>query len=188
MKIAWIAIAALFAVGVGTLAWFVAQPAEAADPGPEQIAEVKIVDPTYQPAKPACASCGDARHPTAPLNKEEYEALIKQYALEPVDQSDALDALCYYGVQTRVMMEQYGVGELDEGHASFLREEISRTHVIMSVRVTDENGVVRVSFDERRIPLDYRGHHAVDKAVDVTPPEISGTIKRVGLHHIWSRF
>lgn len=187
MKIAWIAIAGLLAVGVGTLGWFVTKTDAEPTPEPDKIAEVKIVDPTWKPDKPDCSSCGDARHPTAHLSKEEYDTLIAQYAREPVDASGALDALCYYGVQTRLMIEQHGTGELGPERASFLREEIRRTHVYVSFRAVDEHGVVRVRMDDRMIPLDRRMHHPVDEAVKVSPLEISGTFKRVGLHHIWTR-
>ncbi|MCA8919637.1 MAG: hypothetical protein KDB32_11205 [Planctomycetes bacterium] len=175
----------LFSIAAGGSAWWLAQPAVET---PEPPKECIIIDPASGKDKPRCASCGDARHPTAPLLLGEYETLIAQYANDPVDDSEALDSLCYYGVQTRDMLRDHGVGDLDAEHAEFFKREISRTHAFLSVRVTDENGVVRISMLRKRVAFDQRAHHEVDEVVDVLPPEISGTVKRVGLYHIWARF
>ena len=60
-------------------------------------------------------------------------------------------------------------------------------HAFLSVRVTDENGVVRISMLRKRVAFDQRAHHELMKWLTL-PPEISGTVKRVGLYHIWARF
>jgi len=179
------AIAALLIFGVGFSAWWITQ--EAPKP-PDDRPAVLILDPTAGRQKPSCASCGDARHPTPPLLKADYDRLLAQYALEPIQESAALDALCYYGIQTRDMLAQFGTGTLDKEREEFLRREVRRTHAFLSVRVIDEHGVVRVSMMRKRVQFDRRSHHEVDEVVDVVPPEISGTVKRVGLYHIWARF
>ncbi|MCB9895700.1 MAG: hypothetical protein H6839_14740 [Planctomycetes bacterium] len=187
MRIAIFAFAAVLAAGVAAGSWFLAARAEEpVTPTPKHAA--LIVDNTVGPEKPRCSSCGDARHPTPPLLKTEFDQLIAQYATDPIDDSASLDTLCYYGVQTRDMLKEFGAGALDEDHAAFLRRELSRTYVYLSVRITDDDGVVRVSFDHRKVNIDERNHHAVDAVNNVIPPEISGTMKRVGLYHIWSRF
>lgn len=186
MKLLIIAATAVFSLGAGAGAWWLAQP-DTAEPPPEPKACI-IINPASGRDKPSCASCGDARHPTAPLFLAEYEKLIASYAQDPVNDSEALDSLCYYGVQTRDLIREHGVGELDAEHAEFLRREVSRTHAFLSVRVTDENDVVRISMMRKRVAFDQRDHHEVDEVVDVLPPEISGTVKRVGLYHIWARF
>lgn len=174
------------AAGVLFGGWWLSRPTS--PPEPETASECKIVPPPLPKKKPSCASCGDARHPTPPLALEEYDRLLVQYSREPIDASDALDALCFYGVQARAMIETHGTGGLDPERAAFLRRETSRTHAYLSVRVIDEHGVLRVSMMRKKVAFDQRSHHAVDEVVDVEPPEISGTVKRVGLYHIWARF
>ncbi|MBZ0135276.1 MAG: hypothetical protein K8I27_02745 [Planctomycetes bacterium] len=183
MKLLIAGVVCLVAAVAGTSAWWLTN----AEPAPQPQACV-IIDPTMGRAKPTCSSCGDARHPTPPLLLEDYKQLLKQYGLEPMTESAALDSLCYYGVQTRDMVKQHGVFGLDAEREAFLREEITRTHAFLSVRVIDENGVVRVSMMRKKAAFDQRSHHEIDSAVGVIPPEISGTLKRVGLYHIWARF
>jgi len=48
--------------------------------------------------------------------------------------------------------------------------------------------VVRVNLARQKVQIDERNHYAVTDVHNVIPPEVSGTIKRVGLHHIWARF
>ena len=185
MRIAIFAVAVLLAAGIAAGSWILASSVEE-PPTPKRTA--LIVDNTVGPEKPRCSSCGDARHPTPPLLKEDFETLLARYAVDTIDDSAALDTLCYYGVQTRDMLAEHGAGALDKDHEAFLLRELSRTYVYLSVRVTDDEGIVRVSFDHHKVNIDERNHHAVDAVNNVIPPEISGTVKRVGLYHIWSRF
>ena len=187
MRLAISTLAILLAAGIAAASWFSHfHPHEPTPPAPKHTAV--IIDNTVKPTKPSCSSCGDARHPTPPLLKEEYLSLIARYALEPVHDSAALDSLCFYGVQTRDMLNLYGADGLDNERAALLSAEVSRTHAYLSVRVIDTNGVVRVNLARQKVQIDERNHYAVTDVHNVIPPEVSGTIKRVGLHHIWARF
>ena len=137
---------------------------------------------------PVCVGCGDARHPTRRLNENEFRDLMRSYAAEPYGGGSALDALCYYGPQALFMLDAVGGCEVEPARADLLRRELKRDHVYFSVRVIDENGVERLTLKDSYTPFDANVHHHLSATKYVPPCEISGTIKRVGLHHIWARF
>ena len=135
-----------------------------------------------------CASgCAASRHPTERLTRTEFRQLLKEYTFEPMDQTNnALESLLYYGPQTRRLMESEGVGQLDSQRAGFLWEQLMVTHAKISIRVTDDQGVVRTWIDPTRVPFDRR-HVFEMQTNDVQPLVTSGTVKRVGLNHHWVR-
>ncbi len=135
-----------------------------------------------------CASgCAASRHPTEQLTLSNYWQLLDEYTIEPMNQTNnALEALLYYGPQTRKLMESEGVGQLDRPRADFLWEQLRYTHARISIRVTDDQGVVRTWIEPTRVPFDRR-HVFEMQTRDVQPLVTSGTAKRVGLNHIWIR-
>lgn len=135
-----------------------------------------------------CASgCAASRHPTEPLTLDQYHRLIKEYAYEPMDQTNnALEALLYYGPQTRQWMESEGAGLLDQERAEFLWEQLQFAHASVSIRVTDEQGVIRTWANSTRVPFDRR-HIFEMQTNNLQHLVTSGTIKRVGLNHSWIR-
>lgn len=182
-----LAIAALL-LASAPLAWAFWPSATVADTPEPEAKKIHIVVPEIKKS-PKCASCGDARHPTKYLSKSEFHTLIADFAAGPIPENDetnaAIDALCYYGPQTEAWLASERP-ELPTKHAAFLSSELSRKQVNLAVRVIDENGIERVSFDSL-VDIDQRGHHHTH-AVGLTAPEVAGTIKRTGLHHIWARF
>lgn len=135
-----------------------------------------------------CASgCGPHNHPTPLLTVPEFRRLLSEYADGPLDESNAaLEALLHYNRQTTALLQQLGSKPLDSERATFLRRELSRDHVLWSFRVVDEAGLVRAEMEDMRVPLDRR--HVFDMEVHRLQPLItSGTVKRVGLHHLWTR-
>lgn len=138
--------------------------------------------------KQVCASgCAASRHPTAELTEARFLKLLEQYATEPMtEQSPALEKLLYFGRQTSRWIGRRGTSPLDSGRAAFLRKQLSRTHALISFRIVDEHGMVRTYMPPTRVPLDRR--HVFKMEVKNLPPLItSGTVKRVGLHHLWTR-
>ncbi len=135
-----------------------------------------------------CASgCAVSRHPTEELTKTGYLQLLEQYLREPTNEdSEALEALLFYGRQTSAMIVNHGLGLLDRERAALLQDELKRTHAKIRIRVTDENGVVRSSLPQTSIPLDRRHVFLMD-VNKVQPLVTSGTVKRVGLYHLWTR-
>ncbi len=113
---------------------------------------------------------------------------MRSFAAEPYGGGSALDSLCYYGPQALFMLDAVGACDVEPARAELLRRELKRDHVYFSVRVIDERGVERLTLKNSYTPFDANVHHHLNATKDVPPCEISGTIKRVGLHHIWARF
>lgn len=135
-----------------------------------------------------CASgCATSNHPTKKLTRDHFHELLEQYAQEPMDETSfALESLLYFGRQTLVMLNDEGDFPLDPLRSDFLRSELKKTHAKVEVRVVDEYGEIRVWLPPTRVPLDRR--HEFDMQVNNLQPLItSGTVKRVGLYHLWNR-
>lgn len=138
--------------------------------------------------KQVCASgCAASRHPTGKLSKAKYHWLLRRFAEQPLEEtSTALESLMYFGRQTLLWMEHEGTGKLDAARVELLERELKKTYAIVRFRIVDEHGVVRVSIPPTRVPLDRR--HVFNMDTQDLPPLItSGTVKRVGLHHLWTR-
>jgi hypothetical protein len=135
-----------------------------------------------------CASgCAVSRHPTAELTEKKFDRLIKRISAGEMDETNqALEELIYFGGQTRKLIEANGVGELEKDRAAFLWDQLSITHAKISIRVKDETGDVRTWIEPTLVPFDRR--HIFDMETNnVQPLVTSGTIKRVGQKHLWTR-
>ena len=144
---------------------------------------------TFEPhGSQECASgCALSRHPTPELTAAEYSRLLSQFAHEPLGEtSTALETLLFYGRQTRLFLQERGAAPLDQSRAEFLRRELARTHARVSFRLTDEAGVIRSHIPPTQVPLDRR-HVFQMEVADLSPLVTSGTVKRVGVHHLWTR-
>ena len=135
-----------------------------------------------------CASgCATSNHPTETLTRKHFEKLLRRYAVEPMDETSlAFETLLYYGPQTRDMLTGQGRLVLDPLREEVLRRELTRTHAKISIRLVDEEGVVRANLPATKVPFDRRHEFTLDTH-RVQPLITSGTIKRVGLYHIWVR-
>jgi hypothetical protein len=179
------------------------RPERPADPNlnldPEYLKQVsRYLDPgdlvgsgtavAHPHGKLTCASgCAPNAHPTRPLTRSEYERLLKEFASQPIsEESPALEALMYYNRQTRYFMDKYGTEPLDAERVALLRKELARDHAFVHIRVVDELGKIRVSMPPQRVPLDIRHEFYMDTH-DLQPVVTSGTVKRVGLYHLWQR-
>jgi hypothetical protein len=138
--------------------------------------------------KKFCSSgCAVSNHPSLTLTEPLFQSLLTEYAYDPMDErSFALESLVYYGRQTRRLIERDGTGPPDLDRAAVLRRELARTHVRLAIRVLDERGAVRAELPPTRVPLDRRHVYEMD-VYDVQPLVTSGTVKRVGLKHLWIR-
>ncbi|MCA9795513.1 MAG: hypothetical protein KC910_27080 [Candidatus Eremiobacteraeota bacterium] len=139
--------------------------------------------------KTMCSSgCALSNHPTPPLSREHFHELLAAFAGEPMsEESPALEELLYYGRQSRRLLEAEGPGPLDVDRERFLRRELRREFATVEFRIIDERDVVRVWMEPMRVPLDIRHVFYPLKVKDFQSPEASGTVKRVGLHHLWQR-
>lgn len=153
----------------------------------------KIEPPTkviFEPhGENMCASgCAASRHPTPPLSDSRFEELIDSYALEPMtEDSKALEELLFFGSQTEFRLEELTSERLDKKRLEFLKSELKRSKVRMEFRIIDDEDTVRVALDPTEVPFDRRYVFEPLKTQNFQPPEASGTVKRVGLRHIWQR-
>lgn len=135
-----------------------------------------------------CASgCALSNHPTEKLSKTTFQRLISEFAAEPMSEdSEALESLLFYGSQTQKLAESVGTYPLDQRRAAFLSQQLHRNHAVVSFRIVDERNAIRATLAPTRVPLDIRHEFQVDRN-RLQPMEASGTVKRVGLHHLWTR-
>ena len=136
-----------------------------------------------------CASgCALSRHPTPTLEREHFAKLMEAYADQPMSgESEALEELLYFGPQTESFIEADGPQGLDEERFRFLKRELTKTDVTIEFRIIDEHDVARVSLPPTTVPFDNRYVFEPLLTKNFQPPEASGTVKRVGLNHIWQR-
>lgn len=184
-------------------------PAQQPDPTPAQpVIQDPLVRPIVLPPSPRepepgkggyarpephgeelCASgCALSRHPTPTLGLKKFHALLDAFAGEPMSEaSPALEELLYHGRQVLTLLASHGSEPLDNERLQFLEAELRRDVVRLELRVVDEEGRVRASFEPTSVPLDIR--HVFDmESGDLPRPLItSGTVKRVGLNHFWQR-
>ena len=137
--------------------------------------------------KQLCASgCAVSRHPTQLLTKKRFLELCKQYrADEPGVDSESLDSLIFYGSQT-VRHLKMNPSALPRKHFAFLSQQLDLSQLIVELRVIEEGGRVRVSLPPTKVPQHIRQEFAMDVA-DLNTTITSGTLKRVGLNHVWQR-
>jgi len=135
-----------------------------------------------------CASgCAASHHPTEQLTDRDFEQLLVDYSVEPITEAGkAFETLLYYGRQVTVLLDRHGSGPLDSLRAEILKQELARGHAEVSIRIVDESGVVRALLPPTSVPLDRRHEFKLDPH-DLQPLIASGTIKRVGRDHIWTR-
>jgi hypothetical protein len=151
--------------------------------GPETIVEPDPDEP------PTCATgCAAAQDTLPALTAFEYARLLELMRAEPLTgDNEALETLLFHGERTRELMEAHGTEELDEEQNAFLERELARDHVRLEVRLVTEDGRERAHLGPVRVPLGEKQHLHPENTTDLTPPEISGTVRRVGLNHLWTR-
>ena len=134
-----------------------------------------------------CASgCALSRHPTPVLTKKRFMELCKQYRAEkPRVESQSLDSLIFYGSQTARQLKS-NPAALPKEHTAFLSRQLDESQLIVELRVIEEGGRVRVSLPPTKVPQHIRQEFAMDVA-DLNTAITSGTLKRVGLNHVWQR-
>lgn len=133
------------------------------------------------------SGCAVSRHPTGQLTGPAFRQLLTRFARQPADEtSPAFETLLYYGRQAKGFLDREGSSPLDPVRAAVLRRELSRTHARIAIRVVDQYGVVRTWLPPTRVPLDRR-HVFEMETSDLQPLVTSGTVKRVGLYHLWNR-
>ncbi|MEC7696382.1 MAG: hypothetical protein VYA11_04725 [Planctomycetota bacterium] len=135
-----------------------------------------------------CASgCAVSRHPSGRLTSTTFATLLNAYQQSPpTGENGALEEILFYSRQSREYWQRHRDACPDPLWQRVLDEELKKTHVLVSLRVLDESGVIRSKLTNVRVPLDRR--HVFQMQSDGLPPlTTSGTVKRVGLDHLWTR-
>ncbi len=132
--------------------------------------------------------CSISSHPVEPLIRTEYLDLVRTYASRDAEtRLSALETLLFHAPRTRQFMDDIGTPQLGATEASILREELSKTHVRLWLRIVDQDGTVRAKIDGALFAISQKTHIHMTSTRDLSPPEVSGTIYRTGLHHLWTR-
>ena len=135
-----------------------------------------------------CVSgCGAIPDTTPAITKDEFMKHLQAFARTPITEPGLdLETLLFYGKETRKWLPETSV--LDDEHLQFLQHELQKTHAEIQLRVTDDKGIVRIELKPRVVEIGQKYHEHIHLTRDMQQLEISGTIKRVGVHHLWSRF
>lgn len=143
-------------------------------------------DPSHSTDTDVCATgCSAASYVEPELDMDEYLRLVDAAAAGAWSEDNAaLESLLFYGEAAARLTREHGTG----GFASeLLLSELDRSHATLSVRLVNASGVERVTLAPARIPLGEKQHLFPEHSSDVQVPEISGTVRRVGLNHLWTR-
>ena len=133
------------------------------------------------------AGCNAVKEAREPLTRDQIARFLERVAAEPIGTaSPALETLLFHGPQVREYLAAHGTSPLDPARAAFLDRELRNSHVTISLAVIDAAGRRRIELSET-VPIGEKQHLHPETAHDVTPPEVSFTVQRVGLHHLWTR-
>jgi len=123
------------------------------------------------------------------LSQEQYQAYLEAVSEEPLGTaSHALENLLFHADATRFYLETIGAGPLSPEQLAFLEDELARTQVEVSFRVIGEDGEVHAYLEPTTIPLGEKQHAHLHTEGDLGDLEAGGTVRRVGLNHVWSRW
>lgn len=170
----------LFLILPGLLALPTLLPRGASSPSPS---------PAPAPGPEVCATgCAAASTAQTTLAAGDFHRLLGLYAHEALDgPRPALDELLFHAADTLELASRHGLEGLDAPHRDLLLGEAARTHALLSVRFVDEAGTERLLLPPTRVPLGVKQHLFPELAAGFDPPEISGTVRRVGLDYLWTR-
>ena len=142
------------------------------------------------PVEVCATGCAAVPAPDLDLGRSEFERLVRDFGREPLTGGPALETLLFHGASARGWIDYLGSAALEPlgaERAALLTAELDRDQALLSVRVTDADGNERFTLDRVRVPLAEKQHLHPDAALDLQLPEVSGTVQRVGLNHLWTR-
>ena len=144
--------------------------------------------PGARTTKPGCSGgCAAVTVKNKNLRPEEVRNLLAKFSTEETGKATtAIETLLFHGKQIEDWLA-VSSHPLDKEHAAFLKKELKRGHEArVSVRILDADGVRRMEF-EQSVPVGEKQHLHVYKTTGIATPILSFTVKRVGLHHLWTR-
>lgn len=147
-------------------------------------------DPHTGPGEVCATGCSAAPNGGSELTRERYRELIAALADERATaeaSTAALEELLFHGAQTRAWLAEVGGGALSAEAVHGLTAELARDRVKLDVRLLAESGAELLRLGERSIPIGHKQHIWPERALGFEPPEVSGTVQRVGVNHLWAR-
>ena len=131
--------------------------------------------------------CNAVKDTTDELTGKEIKELLAVVANGAAKRANhALETLLFHGRQVSSYVGERGADPLDTVQTQRLRAELAKTHTLISLRVIDSDGRVRMELCEN-VPVGIKQHLHPTSADGFTPPEVSFTVQRVGLRHLWTR-
>mgnify|MGYP007063757813 CR=1 FL=1 len=125
----------------------------------------------------------------SPPTAAEFAALVSDWLAEPVDApSLPLETLLYHGEHSRRLLARLPREALSDERRSFLLYELDRGRAAIEVRLVDESGAVRGELQASGLQLGVPSHQHLHATGSLGDVELSGRVRRVGLHHLWSRW
>ncbi len=148
-------------------------------------------DPDH-PEDPNCSAsgCGAIPDDTPELTHAGLEELLAAYSAERADvPSEPLENILFHfeSARAHITADPSLLEGLPIDHAAILQRELRRDTARVEIDVIDEHGILRLHLDQRGWPIGHKHHVLVHESAAIQPPEASGTVKRVGLHHLWTR-
>lgn len=122
------------------------------------------------------------------IPQRDLDGLLLEVAATPVgSDSLALDTLLFHDGEVRQRLAQPDAPLLPEAWSRALRHELEKRSATISLRVTDEQGKVRIFLPDTAMALGAKKHLELTQTDLGTPMNANGTIVRVGQRHLWFR-
>ncbi len=157
----------------------------------EEPSPILVVHPDGR--QEAIQACGrGCNAPTADevelLSEQAFRAALEEIAAHPVGaETLGLDTLLFHFEQVPELFARYGDAPLTPAHRAWVRRELSRQTVRVGFRLVADDGAI-LGEVARTIPLKTKQHLVLEGTGALGRVEVSGKTKRVGLHHLWSRW
>jgi hypothetical protein len=141
-----------------------------------------------RPPGDCVAGCSIANHPIESLTETDFLNLVDDFGSGTTTLStEALETLLFHGSDTRAFLTQAGTVDLTADQRTFLESELAKTHVRLWFRVVDDSDVVRARLDGALFAIGAKTHVHLEQNRNLPVPEISGTVHRTGVNHLWVR-
>ena len=159
-----------------------------AQPGQPPIRVPDYPDEIDEEGETCHGGCAAVKAHVDHLEEAELEKLIEALATQEIgEESEELDSLLYYWREAEPHLKEHGRGSLSEVQYTYLLGELARHAVTIHIRIIGDDKDTRIELTHR-LTFGRRTHMHPDLTKGVQTPEITGTVQRVGLNHIWARF
>lgn len=171
--------------------WGLPTPAPAEAGSPACTAPLESQDALVAPVtseEPTCVgSCSAVSDGPSKSSPAKIRTWLREFASQPLSsESPALEALLFHREATKLQLFSSEALALDPKRQGLLERELKRDTAYLEVRVRDAAGRVRLRLPETRVALDEKQHLETENDL-AQHVEYSGTVKRVGLDHLWVR-